>query len=422
MQESPASPRAAKLIVFLVVFVDLLGFGIVLPLLPRFAKEYLPVGTSENLAGLIIGVMYSSFSLMTFLTAPIWGRWSDRVGRRPALLFGLMGSVVFYALFGFACSLSKTDYSTLPLILIVISRLGAGIFGATLPVAAAVIADSTTPDKRAGGMALIGAAFGIGFTFGPLIAYAAMIWFPDLKGGVGYIAAGISAISLFLCWKLLPETRRAVDPSVHRKLLDVKGLWRTLKLPTIGLVVLTFFLATFAFANFEATLSLLTQEAFGYSNEDNFLVFAYVGFVLMFAAGYLYRKLTKKLPETTLMKIGVLLMFVGLANLALVANASNTINKSSNLTWFLVTLFICVTGFAFMTPSVQAIISKRSDPNRQGEVQGVNQSFSALARILGPITGLGLFPLTSTHLLPYAVAAGLLGFVLLLIPRIGGDT
>jgi MFS family permease len=423
--EPATAPRAAMFIVFLVVFIDLLGFGIVLPLLPRYAKEYLgPAGVSETAGGFLIGVLYSSFSLMQFLVAPIWGRISDRIGRRPILLIGLAGSVVFYTLFGLASELSPAQHAWLALGLLFLSRIGAGISGATISTAAAVIADCTTKEKRAHGMALIGAAFGIGFTFGPLIAFAAVTWFPDARGAPGYLAAALSLVALVLGIRLLPETRRPHAAAEGRpswfNLLH--GLGRTLQTPTVGLLVLTFFLATFAFANFEATLSLLTAEAFHYGNDDNFLIFAYIGFVLVVAQGYAYRKLVKTVDEVTLMRIGIGLMFLGLANLALIAATASASTASGwVLVWFFLTLAVAVFGFAFLNPSIQGLVSKRSDPNRQGEVLGVNQSFSALARIVGPVAGLTLFSLEGRHMLPYILAAALLGIVLMLLPRIQRD-
>jgi MFS family permease len=433
---SPPGPRAAIFIVFLVVFIDLLGFGIVLPLLPRYAQDYLgPAGVSTEMSGFLIGLLYSSFSAMQFLFAPLWGRASDRIGRRPILLIGLAGSVIFYALFGVASEISAADGAWLAIGLLFLARIGAGVCGATISTAAAVIADCTTKEKRAHGMAAIGAAFGIGFAFGPLIAYAAVSWFPEARGGPGYAAAALSLVALVLGYRMLPETRRPNAEGARRGWLNLRGLYETLQTPTVGLLVFTFFLATFGFANFEATLALLTEEAFAYRDDDNFLIFAYVGFVLLVAQGYAYRKLVKKLDEVTLMRIGIVLMFLGLAMLAGIAataagvrsappvdvagvSAATPSSPGWLLAWFLLALAVAVFGFAFLNPSIQGLISKRSDPNRQGEVLGVNQSFSALARILGPVAGLTLFAVESRHVLPYILAAGLLGVVLVLLPRI----
>jgi DHA1 family tetracycline resistance protein-like MFS transporter len=435
--EPAPAPRSAMFIAFLVVFIDLLGFGIVLPLLPRYAKEYLaPVDVPEWFGGFLIGALYSSFSLMQFLVAPIWGRISDRIGRRPVLLIGLAGSVVFYALFGLASEIAPDRYPWLALGLLFLSRLGAGVAGATISTAAAVIADCTTKANRARGMALIGLAFGIGFTFGPLIAFAAVTWFPQERGAPGYAAAGMSFIALLLGMRLLVETRRPHAEERRRSLFDVQGLYRTLYTPTVGLLVLSFFLATFGFASFEATLALLTAEAFHYSNEDNFLIFAYIGGVLALTQGFVYRPLAKKLDEVTLMRIGIVAMFLGLASLAAITAFAPAVHSGTGITtgglalatlpspsgwllvWFLSTLAIAVMGFAFLNPSINALISKRSDPNQQGEVLGVNQKFSALARIVGPVVGLWLFSIDNRHVLPYVLASGLLGIVLVLLPRI----
>src|SRR5262249_4843753 len=146
------------------------------------------------------------FSAMQFFFAPVWGRTSDRVGRRPILLVGLAGSVVFYLLFGYACGL-PTDSAGLALALLFVARIGAGVAGATIATAQAVIADCTPPEGRKHGMALIGFAFGIGFTVGPLVGFAALLWFPGHHGAIGYTAAGLSAAALALGAAIMPETR-----------------------------------------------------------------------------------------------------------------------------------------------------------------------------------------------------------------------
>ncbi|HYT90052.1 MAG TPA: MFS transporter [Gemmataceae bacterium] len=416
------SNRAALLIVFLVVFIDLLGFGIVLPLLPRFGDDLLhhliPGGKDAPIGGLILGLLMSSFSLMQFLFAPVWGRLSDRHGRRPILLVGLTGSVVFYTLFGVALGLSGTNPS-LALTLIFVSRVGAGIAGATIGTAQAVIADSTPPQHRKHGMALIGAAFGIGFTFGPLIGFAALQWFPQMLGAVGYVAAGLSLAALMLALARLPETRQPGGPSAERRLFNWGAVRSVLRAPSVGTLVLIFFLATFGFGAFEATLALLNRDLLQFPDTDNFLVFAYVGFVLLFTQGYLYRKLARRMNEVTLLTIGIVLMGVGVATLGGAASAGAAgCSRELLLPWVFVSLAVSVMGFAFLTPSVQALVSRRSDPERQGEVLGVNQSAAALARILGPVIGLGLYKLEGSHLLPYAFGAVLLLLMLPLIPRI----
>ncbi len=425
---SPPSNKAALFTVFFVIFIDLLGFGIVLPLLPRYAANLLsPAGIPDHLHGLTTGALFAVFSLMQFVFAPIWGRVSDRIGRRPILLLGLAGSVVFYSLFGFASASILSDGQMAPdvarfaLLLMFIARIGAGIAGATISTAQAVIADSTSQEKRAHGMALIGMAFGGGFTFGPLLGGAALIFAPDHPQFAGYFAAGLSLVAWLLAMFKLPETLKRDNELPPRGWLDVRGLYSTLQTPTVGILVLTFFLATFGFAKFESTLSLLTKEIKsasrpdGYTDQDNFWIFTYVGFVFLLAAGY-SRQLLKKLPEIKLMRLGVGSMFLGLAGLTAVALSDESALRSIG---FFISLALGVTGFAFLTPSSQALISKRSDPNRQGEVLGVNQSFSSLARILGPIVGITLFFVPGTHhVLPYVASAVMLVIVIGLLTRI----
>ncbi len=427
----PASPpatlqrtRSALAIVFLVVFIDLLGFGIVLPLLPLYGEGYvgalIPGGKESRMGGAILGLLMASFSAMQFLFAPLWGRVSDRIGRRPILLLGLAGSVIFYSLFGYASDLPAATQASLALTLLFVARLGQGVAGATISTAQAVIADCTTPERRKVGMALIGAAFGIGFTFGPLIGALSLWAAPQHHGATGYAAAGLSLLAWILGFVLLPETRQFRAGPIDRKWLNWNGVRLVMHTPALAPVVLTFFLATLGFASFEVTLSLFNKDALKLPEERNFLVFAYVGFTLLLTQGFLYRRLDPRLSEATFMSIGIALMALGVISLGcvswLASAAEVTFEVLLGLT--LVSLTAAVVGFAFLTPSAQALISRRTDPNRQGEILGVNQSAAAMARILGPVIGLTLYKLQPSHLLPYAFGGVLVALMLPLMPRI----
>lgn len=418
--ETPRPPRKAMFIAALVVAIDLLGFGIVLPLMPRLASDYL-ADQSNQVRGAIIGILFSVFSLMQFLFSPMWGRISDRIGRRPILLLGLLGSVIFYGLFAYATSLPSSDWQ-LAIGLMFLSRIGAGISGASIGAAAAVIADCTTKEQRAKGMALIGAAFGIGFTFGPLIAYFGLTLFENQKWGVGAIASILSLIAWILAVILLPETRKPEANSEPRYFFSLSRTLDVLRIPQVGPLVLIYFLTIFGFANFEATLALLTTSAFGFDDRQNFLIFAFVGFVLMTAQGGLYRPLVGRWKEMGMMIAGLGLMFLGLGALAVVAWSASMVSTPETargmMPFFYLALALSVTGFAFVNPSVSALVSRRADPNRQGEILGVNQSAASMGRIMGPFVGVYVFELNTTRILPYLVAVAALVFVLMLLPNV----
>ncbi len=433
---TPADPssrsgtKSALMIVFLVVFIDLLGFGIVIPLLSRYGERYVNTliegGKTAPVGGAILGVLMASFSAMQFFFAPIWGRVSDRVGRRPILLIGLVGSGFFYLLFGYASDLpAERAWAPLALTLLFVSRIGAGVAGATIATAQAVIADCTTPERRKHGMALIGAAFGIGFTFGPLIGFASLYFFPEHYGAIGYTAAGLSLLALMLGIVLLPETRRFADaPPLQRKWFDARSMHDVLRSPVLAPIVLIFFLATLGFGGFEPTLALLIEDVLHLSERNSFLLFGYVGFVLVMTQGFLYRRLANRLSEVTFMAMGISLMALGLLLLGGVTwlGYEQAGNFAALLSGMMVSMTLAVVGFAFLTPSAQALVSRRSDPAKQGEILGVNQSAASLARILGPIFGLSLYKLTPSHLLPYIFGAALLFVMLPLLPRIRRGT
>ncbi len=467
VQAEPPSNRSAMLVAFIVVFIDLLGFAIVLPLLPVIAKKYIKEACDAQYVGLVLGLLFAAYSLMQFLFAPLWGRLSDRIGRRPVLLLSLAGAAVFYALLGFACQLPGS-MATLAVALLFLARAGAGIAGATIGTSQAVIADSTPPSKRKHGMALIGAAFGIGFTFGPLIGALVLAWFPDRYEVVGYTAAVLSTIAFVVGCVKLPETRKsAADPPVARRSWNVGALIAAAGNASIGPIVLLFFLSTLGFAGFETTLSLFLKDSALFAPGDAavppilgasitglaaspmgngpllsvsaliagktasandlppgmVLVFAYIGFVALLTQGYIYRKLAKRLSEVAFITLGILCMAVGVAVLAVVCygafpNIHGPRVELPLMPLLFVALTAAVMGYAFLTPSAQALISRRTSANRQGEVLGVNQSASAMGRILGPLLGLPLYMSTPGHLLPYVLGVVLLTLMLPIIPFI----
>ncbi|MCX7421074.1 MAG: MFS transporter [Planctomycetia bacterium] len=394
--------RSPLLIIFVTVFIDLLGFGIVMPLLPRYGEHF-------GMGKISLGLLMASFSAMQFVFSPLWGRISDRIGRRPVLLLGLAGSALFYGLFGFATSLGNEGVwlglSAVPWLFI--TRIGAGIAGATISTAQAYIADSTTAEGRGKGMALIGAAFGIGFTFGPLVG--ALCVSSDLNGPpsalAGYVASGMSACAFLFALARLPESLTHGVTSTVRRQMNFGAIARAFSRAGIGLLLATIFLTTFAFAQFEVTLSLFTKHL-GLADKYMFFVYAYVGFILALSQGFLVRRLAPKLGEFKMSLIGTVLMTIGLVLIAVVS-------KEQSLGMLYSILPICVVGYSALTPSLQALLSLRCGAEEQGEMLGVGQSMSALARILGPVVGVTLFKLGQEQpelgvALPYWMGAGLM--------------
>ncbi len=381
--------KPSLLFIFLTVFIDLVGFGIVLPLLPIFAKNL-------DANGYTIGALMASYSLMQFIFAPIWGRLSDRIGRRPVLLVSTAGAAISYAIFAIGSGMTGTT----GLILLFASRIFAGVCGANITVAQAYIADITPPEDRSKKMGLIGMAFGLGFIFGPFLGAHAIKWFG--LTGPGWFASAFCAANLLFAFARLPESLKPDSVHVGNR-PQFAQFMDTLTKPKIGLLIIIFFLATFCFACFETTLGLLVSKNFHIDPKkpaDAAVVgnlFAYCGIIGAFVQGGAIGRAVKKMGEPKLITFSVLLVGLSLLPMpflhAETPFAWKTLFQAEGLPWLglLVSLGALAIGSSLTRPPVFGLISILTSASEQGTNIGVAQSAGSLARIAAPLFAASLF-------------------------------
>ena len=352
--------KSALSLIFLTVFVDLLGFGILIPILPSFAKLELLVDEAA------IGVVIAVYSFVQFLFNPILGKLSDRYGRKPVIVISLLINAIGYIIFAFT-----TSY-----IILLVSRIVAGIGGSSIAVAQAYIADVTTKENRAKGMGIIGAAFGLGFVFGPLIggflsSYGYMI--------TGFGSASFSILAFILTLILLPESNlnREAATGRERKLFDLDALRKVFAKPERAILIGLFFVLTFSFANIYGTFALLGLEIYGFTDLQNGYMFGIIGLTSAIVQGGLIGRISKVLNRITMLKIGSFLIMV---TLALIPFGGTFLGLA------IISVFLAF-GTGIFQPTVLSLISEVTPENEQGVTLGVNQSVSAFARVLGPLWG-----------------------------------
>ncbi len=408
--------RVSLLTIFLIVFVDLVGFGIVLPNLQLYGQQF---GISNYFYLTLIGATYSFFQ---FLFAPILGRWSDHIGRRPVLIISQIGTIV-----GFLMLFSANFFQggAFGIVLIFASRILDGISGGNISTANAYIADITTPENRAKGMGVIGAAFGLGFIFGPVIG-GLVSHFLGLQY-VPLVAAVFSFTALTLTFTQLAESRtpnnQRNDAAARR--FSFRGLEHALVRPIVGPLILLFFVNGFAFAGMEQTFSLLIQHrmypmtksamirqtgdgkliparanasaekpaistappalrAFRKKQDDRSSyasgwLFGAIGLVMVLIQGGMIGRLTRKYGELKLTMLGPVIISAGLIIIGL------PIHWAWRWTGFLVGGILLAVGSGLFSPSMQSLISRHCNADEQGDVLGANQGMASLARALGPI-------------------------------------
>jgi len=397
-----ALPCASRLgVIFFTVFLDLLGFGLVLPLLPQFARQH---GASEA----VIGLLGATYSAIQFVCAPLWGRLSDRIGRRPVLLASIAGSAISYLAFALAPTLA----------MLFVARALAGAMAANIGTAQAYIADITPPERRARGMGLIGAAFGLGFVFGPALALVV-----QGQRAVGLTAAALSCLDLLLAARWLPESLpperrgKATSPREGRLL----RMARALRSPKVGVGVRCLFVATLAWSGLEVTASLLVKErAAALLATDPALVlevqrrtgllFAIMGLTAALVQGGLAGRLARRYPEARLATAGLLAAAIAMASLPWVGSPVALAAAAIGL----------ALGQGLYYPALSALISRAVPAHEQGGSLGLAQGFASLARAIGPALAGGLFAWARP--LPFLAGALLLATAGIWLLRSGTPT
>jgi DHA1 family tetracycline resistance protein-like MFS transporter len=366
-------------ILFLIVFIDLLGFGLVIPLLPFYGLHF---GAGTTVVTWLLGV----YSLAQLFSSPLLGRLSDRFGRKPILLLGLACSALSYLWLGLADQLW----------MLFAARFFAGAGAGTVGAVFAYVTDTTTPDKRAKGMGIIGAAFGLGFTLGPALGGVVSGSAPSMSQLAipSFIAAALSTLAFFLTLFLLKESlpdeaRHAVRPSrleFARRIISHRPVLR--RLIVIGFIV------TAAFAALESTFALWSHETFDWGPRQIGLMFFYVGAILTVIQGGLISPLTRRFGETRLLIAASILLFAGMIGIPFLTSVPP----------LAVINIAFAGGMALFGPSSNSLISREAAIDERGGVLGVSQSTQSLARVVGPLIAGPLFTEFGRNA-PYWVAA-----------------
>ena len=354
---------------FLVVLIDLIGFGIIIPLLPFYGEHFRAEPDT-------VALLMATYSFTQFLSAPLWGGLSDRIGRRPVLLMSLAGAAVSYIWLGMAESLWM---------LFAALALGGAMAG-NIAAAFAYVADVTTPENRAKGMGLVGAAFGLGFVAGPAIG--GLLAGPDAANAdfqtPAFAAAGLSfvafALAIFLLKEsLAPELRRRMAAAPRARYWPF--VMATLRRPHLGLLIGVSFLATVVFAGMESTFAMWSERQFGWGPEQNGYLFAFIGILIAAVQGGLIGPLVRRFGEARLILQGTVALALGLVIIPL----------SDSLAPLVVAMVIVAYGFSVTMPSLNSLISQRVGATEQGGVLGVTRAATTLARVVGPVCAGVLF-------------------------------
>jgi MFS transporter, DHA1 family, tetracycline resistance protein len=390
-EADPQPPKGAISIIFLIVLMDLFGFGVIIPLLPFYAKEYAA-------SDFQVGLLFSIYSACQLVAAPILGLLSDRFGRRPVLVFSQLGSVAGYLLLGFATH-STWSNPAIGLGLVYLSRIIDGISGGNISTAQAYISDVTSKKDRAKAMGMLGAAFGIGFSLGPFL------------GGVlgnmnvsypAFAAALFSLIAAVQTFIRLPESRRHL-PTEAESLLHPSRFLPILKAPVLVQLLLISFVSMIAFVMMESTFALFLKDAYVFNPKQVGYFFGFAGVVIITVQGGLIGRLTKRFGEWPLAMVGP--AFVCIAMFAYVQASWH-----KTIALLLLGGLLNASGRSLQMPTLSTLISHESDPKQQGTVFGLFHGLSSLGRVLGPLLATGIYAATRPWP-PFAVASSIMGAI-----------
>ena len=354
--------RSPLIVILTTVFIDLVGFGIVIPVLPFYAE-----GTQFNATPRTVGLLFASYSIMQLIFSPILGGLSDKYGRRPVLLISIIGTGIGFLVLGFA--------QTLPMLFA--GRILDGITGGNISTAQAYVADVTTKENRATGMGLIGAAFGFGFIFGPAIGGILSHWGIQVPF---LFAAGLCFANALLLYFTLPETVTAQHPAQNRAARGrgLGQLFASLKQPRLGFVLTIYFLFVVAFSIMTTSFSLYTMFRFGYDARHTGYLFAYVGIIAVIIQGGLIGRLVKRFGELPLIIVGALCFAISLFAVPFVGPAAGGLGA------LLIGGGVFSMGNSLATPALTSLASKSAEADEQGTILGVTQSVASMARAIGP--------------------------------------
>jgi MFS transporter, DHA1 family, tetracycline resistance protein len=372
-----------KIVLLLTVFIDMICFSMIFPVLPYFVKEL-------QLSDIMVGIAAASFALMNFLFSPFWGSMSDRKGRRPVMLLSIAITFIANIILAFTNSL----------FLLLAARIMAGIGSANISVAQAYMADISKPEERTKNLGMVGAVFGLGFIVGPVIGGylksfsgdGSVLW-------VGLGAAIFNIINLISAWFFLTESNVHKDMDIKRTLNPLEQIIRWLQAPVINQLMWIFFLYVTAFSMMQITSGLLWKEKYGLNEKQSSYVFALIGIVSALSQGLFIRWFTKRYTEKQLIISGALLMGVSLALIPVPP-------KDLFIPFELILVALLAFGNSLITPPLTSWLSKMAPQQSVGQVMGANQSFASLSRVIGPALGGFLYPIW--HSVPFFVSGAIM--------------